>query len=85
MCIRDSSRIVPEIQQYAVFTHQSDEKGHAEILKYLQAEPLILLGMRLGEGTGAAVAFPILQSAVSFLKHMASFESAGVSGRTDDK
>ena len=80
-----ASRIVPEIQQYAVFTHQSDEKGHAEILKYLQAEPLILLGMRLGEGTGAAVAFPILQSAVSFLKHMASFESAGVSGRTDDK
>ena len=80
-----ASRIVPEIQQYAVFTHQSDEQGHAEILKYLQAEPLILLGMRLGEGTGAAVAFPILQSAVSFLKHMASFESAGVSGRTDDK
>ena len=80
-----ASRIVPEIQQYAVFIHQSDEQGHAEILKYLQAEPLILLGMRLGEGTGAAVAFPILQSAVSFLKHMASFESAGVSGRTDDK
>ena len=80
-----ASRIVPEIQQYAVFTHQSDEQGHAEILKYLQAEPLILLGMRLGEGTGAAVAFPILQSAVSFLKHMASFESASVSGRTDDK
>ena len=80
-----ASRIVPEIQQYAVFTHQSDEQGHAEILKYLQEEPLILLGMRLGEGTGAAVAFPILQSAVSFLKHMASFESAGVSGRTDDK
>ena len=80
-----ASRIVPEIKQYTVFTHKSDEQGHAEILKYLQEEPLILLGMRLGEGTGAAVAFPILQSAVSFLKHMASFESAGVSGRTDDK
>ena len=80
-----ASRIVPEIKQYAVFTHKSDEQGHAEILKYLQVEPMISLGMRLGEGTGAAVAFPILKSAVSFLNQMASFESAGVSGRTDDK
>ena len=80
-----ASRIVPEIKQYAVFTHKSDEQGHAEILKYLQVEPLISLGMRLGEGTGAAVAFPILLSAVSFLNQMASFESAGVSGRTDVK
>ncbi|GIT71455.1 MAG: hypothetical protein Ct9H300mP28_12690 [Pseudomonadota bacterium] len=78
-------KIVPEIKQYAVFTHKSDEQGHAEILKYLQVEPLISLGMRLGEGKGAAVAFPILQSAVSFLNQMASFESAGVSGRTDVK
>ena len=78
-------RIVPEIKQYAVFTHKSDEQGHAEILKYLQVEPLISLGMRLGEGTGAAVAFPILLSAVSFLNQMASFESAGVSGRIDVK
>ena len=77
-----ASRIVPEIKQYAVFTHKSDEQGHAEILKYLQVEPLISLGMRLGEGTGAAVAFPILQSAVSFLNQMASFESASVSGRS---
>ena len=80
-----ASRIVPEIKQYAVFTHKSDEQGHAEILKYLQVEPLISLGMRLGEGTGVAVAFPILQSAVSFLNQMASFKSAGVSGRTDVK
>lgn len=80
-----ASRIVPEIKQYAVFTHKSDEQGHAEILKFLQVEPLISLGMRLGEGTGVAVAFPILLSAVSFLNQMASFESAGVSGRTDVK
>ena len=78
-------RIVPEIKQYAVFAHKSDEHGHGKILKYMQVEPLISLGMRLGEGTGAAVAFPILQSAVSFLNQMASFESAGVSRRTDVK
>ncbi len=78
-------RIVPEIKQYAIFTHKSDEQGHSKILKYMQVEPLISLGMRLGEGTGVAVAFPILQSAVSFLNQMASFESAGVSSRTDVK
>ena len=78
-----ASRIVPEIKEYAVFTHQSDEQGHSEMLNYLQAKPLISLGMRLGEGTGAAVAFPLLQSAVAFLNEMASFESAGVSDRTD--
>jgi nicotinate-nucleotide--dimethylbenzimidazole phosphoribosyltransferase len=78
-----ASRIAPEIREYAVFTHQSDELGHGAMLKYLQAEPLLSLGMRLGEGTGAAVAFPLLQSAVAFLNEMASFESAGVSDRTD--
>ena len=78
-----ASRIVPEIMQYAVFTHQSDELGHGEMLKFLKAEPLLSLGMRLGEGTGAAIAYPLLQSAVAFLNEMASFESAGVSGRSD--
>ena len=78
-----ASRIVPEIMQYAVFTHQSDELGHGEMLKFLKAEPLLSLGMRLGEGTGAAIAYPLLQSAVAFLNEMASFESAGVSDRSD--
>ena len=78
-----ASRIVPEIMQYAVFTHQSDELGHGAMLKFLKAEPLLSLGMRLGEGTGAAIAYPLLQSAVSFLNEMASFESAGVSERSD--
>jgi nicotinate-nucleotide--dimethylbenzimidazole phosphoribosyltransferase len=78
-----ASRIVPEIIGYAVFTHQSDELGHSEMLKILRAKPLLSLGMRLGEGTGAAVAYPLLQSAVAFLNEMASFESAGVSERSD--
>ena len=76
-------RMHPEIRDYAVFAHQSDEQGHQRMLEFLQAEPLLNLGMRLGEGTGAAVAFPLVQSAVAFLNEMASFESAGVSDRSD--
>ena len=80
-----ASKIVPEIMQFAVFTHQSDEIGHCEMLKFLKVEPLLSLGMRLGEGTGAAIAFPLLQSAVDFLNEMASFESAGLRERLDGK
>ena len=62
-----------------IFTHQSEENGHKQMLKFLGADPLLHLGMRLGEGSGAAVAYPIIKSAVNFFNEMASFESAGVS------
>lgn len=78
-----ASQLQPAITHYAVYGHCSDEAGHAALLQYLKAKPLLHLGMRLGEGTGAVLAYPLLQAAVNFLNDMASFESAHVSGRMD--
>jgi nicotinate-nucleotide--dimethylbenzimidazole phosphoribosyltransferase len=74
-------RMHPAVLDYCVFAHRSEEAGHRGQLEYLKTEPLLDLGLRLGEGTGAALAFPLLKAACAFLDEMASFESAGVSNR----
>ncbi len=74
-------KLYPAIKDYVIACHQSDEKGHQLLLENLHLSPLLNLGMRLGEGTGAAIAFPMVKAAVSFLNEMASFESAGVSNK----
>jgi len=76
-----ASRIEPAIRDYCIFCHRSAEPGHIAQLDDLQAAPLIDLGLRLGEGTGAALAWPLVNAAVAFLNEMASFEAAGVSER----
>jgi nicotinate-nucleotide--dimethylbenzimidazole phosphoribosyltransferase len=76
-----ASRLAPAVLEYCIFCHRSAEPGHAAQLAALNAEPLLDLGLRLGEGTGAALAFPLLRAAVAFLDGMASFESAGVSDK----
>lgn len=73
--------LLPQVTDYAVFCHRSAERGHRLLLAHLNASPLLDLDMRLGEGTGALLAWPLLQSAALFLAEMASFESAGVSGK----
>ncbi len=74
-----ASHVQPNVLQRCVFAHRSGERGHALMLAHLRAEPLLELGLRLGEGSGAAMAWPLLQSACAILREMASFEAAGVS------
>ena len=76
-----AERLAPGVAQYAVFAHHSVEPGHAHLLKLLNAEPLLNMGMRLGEGSGAALAYPLLQSACAIINEMASFNDAGISGQ----
>ena len=73
-----ASQLDPLVLQRCVFAHRSDERGHALLLTHLNARPLLDLQLRLGEGSGAALAWPLLVSACDLLNHMASFASAGV-------
>ena len=77
-CILAASQLYPEILQYAIFGHCGDEAGHKSILEFLNAHPLLNLGMRLGEGTGAICAYPIIDSAVRMINEMSSFEKGRV-------
>jgi nicotinate-nucleotide--dimethylbenzimidazole phosphoribosyltransferase len=76
-----AAKIAPEVLEYCVFAHASNETGHRRMLAHFDAAPLLQLDLRLGEGTGAALALPILRAAVAFVDEMASFESAGVSNK----
>ena len=77
-----ASKINPSVLDYCIFCHKSDEKGHSYVLNDLNAEPLLDLKMRLGEGTGVAIAYPLIKSAINFLNNMASFEDANVTKKT---
>ncbi|ODS95259.1 MAG: nicotinate-nucleotide--dimethylbenzimidazole phosphoribosyltransferase [Lautropia sp. SCN 69-89] len=73
--------LAPQVHDYCVFSHLGAEHGHAALIGALKAEPLLAMGLRLGEGSGAALAWPLVDAAARMLAEMASFESAGVADR----
>jgi len=70
-----------DVRNHCIFCHYSNEQGHGKMLDFFKADPILKLRLRLGEGTGAALALPIIESAIVFLNEMASFEDAGVSNK----
>jgi nicotinate-nucleotide--dimethylbenzimidazole phosphoribosyltransferase len=74
-----ASKMNSAVLDYCIFCHISAESGHRKMLEVLKVEPLLDMNFRLGEGSGAVVAYPLVESAVCFLNDMASFASAGVS------
>ncbi|WP_159023756.1 nicotinate-nucleotide--dimethylbenzimidazole phosphoribosyltransferase [Formosa sp. L2A11] len=76
-----AEKLNPKVLDYCIFAHTSGEAGHQKLLDYFEAKPLLNLGLRLGEGTGAAIAFPLVQSAVNFINQMASFDDVNVSDK----
>ena len=73
-----ASKLYPQVLDYCVFSHVSSEQGHQALLNQFNARALLNLDLRLGEGSGIALAYPLLQSAVVFLNEMATFDEAGV-------
>lgn len=74
--------MAPTVRDYLIAGHCSEEPGHKILLDYLRLTPVLSLGMRLGEGTGAVLAMPIIESAIALYQQMATFSSAGVSEAT---
>jgi len=77
-CVLAASRLYPDMVSYCIFGHCGDEAGHRRILDFLQAKPLLDLGLRLGEGSGSICAYPIVDSAVRMINEMHSFSQASV-------
>ena len=77
-CALAAIRLYPASQDYMIFTHCGDESGHRMMLDIVDAKPLLHLGLRLGEGTGALCAFPIIDSAVRMMNEMNNFDNAKI-------
>ena len=77
-CMLAASQMHPEVLAYAIYGHCSDEGGHRKMLKLMNAKPLLSLGLRLGEGTGALCSYPIIDSAVRMINEMNNFENAHI-------
>ena len=77
-CVLAASRLYPAMLDYCIAGHCGDESGHKAVLDYLGAEPLLHLGLRLGEGSGAVCAYPIVDSAVRMINEMQSFRQAAI-------
>ena len=77
-CILAASRLYPEVMDYAIFCHQGDESGHKLMLEHMGVKAVLHLDLRLGEGSGAVCAYPIIQSAVNMINNMDSFQSVNV-------
>lgn len=77
-CMLAAMQLYPAVKDYAIFGHCGDESGHKLILEYMQVKPLINLGLRLGEGTGAICAYPLVDSAVRMINEMDNFTHASI-------
>ena len=77
-CALGACHLVPEVRDYMIFGHCGDESGHRRMLELMNARPLLHLGMRLGEGTGALCSYPIIVSAVNMVNEMNNFQNANI-------